>query len=58
MLAIQLTQDGNLLLNIINLIFCIFKIDNLDSHWFASDFREAFVDLAKSRERCSQSRFL
>lgn len=30
-LRIQLRQDGNLLLNIINFILCVFQVNNLDS---------------------------
>jgi hypothetical protein len=50
MLAVQLTENGNLLLDIVNFVLCILEIYNLDGHRLASNFGEAFVDLAEKEK--------
>lgn len=41
MRGIKLGKDLNLLLDILYLIFCAFKVDNLDGHGFPCPFVEA-----------------
>lgn len=47
MLAVQLTENADLLLDIINLILCIFQIDDLDGYGCLSGLVVAAIDLTK-----------
>lgn len=46
MLAIQLAEDADLLLNVIDLILSVFKINDFDGDGCSSRLEEAAVDLA------------
>lgn len=48
MLAVQLAEDANLLLNIVNLIFCVLEVDDLDGDCCTCWLVDAAVDLTAS----------
>lgn len=45
--AVELTQDGDLLLNIVDLILGIFQIDDLDGYGLSRPLVEAFVNFTE-----------
>ena len=48
MLAVKLAEDANLLLNVVNLIFCILEVDDLDGNCCSCWLVDAAVDLTAS----------
>lgn len=46
--TVELAENGNLLLDVVDLILCIFEVDDLDGHRLPCDLGEALVYLPAS----------
>lgn len=47
MCAVELAEDSDFLLNVVDLIFGIFEVDDLDRNRLARSFVETFVDFTE-----------